>query len=122
MSERLESAAISVFVSWRTKYLEEIIKRKEMLASQLRAVVPESLRTWFGIVGNTLIAQLLMPARFTCEYWDDAEVGITYGYVDIDELCQSFDQLRTAWEGVVDIKIHREGEGKITVTFNHIDP
>ena len=118
MSSKVETAAITKLRSWIKDFNTEKQKRETALAAQLVKAIPGSLRAWREECGSIIVENLLEYGAASRKYRRD-EGGI-YGFTSLKEFERRFEELRTAWEGVVEISISWDGDYRFEATFTAI--
>ncbi|MFA5358385.1 MAG: hypothetical protein WC310_01020 [Patescibacteria group bacterium] len=116
MGNDLEKGAISAFRTWKEGRMAEIKRREQELAALLKAAVPQSFSVWLAEAGETVIENLLEYGLSSRKYRREYD-GVIYGYTDLNEFEQRFEELKVAWHGVVGIDIIWDGDYRFEVTF-----
>jgi hypothetical protein len=117
MARRYRSGTISRLRNQKTVLLDKINVRQTKLEEKLRAVVPENLRQWLKLDGNSLFHDLFESGKATHEVWDDSDDCTTYGFTSLKEFVGRFKELKTAWEKFIQIRIKWTKDYKIQITF-----
>lgn len=120
MSSNLEAAAISKFRAYREEQFVALKQRKDTLAAQLQAVVPESFKKWLVEAGGQVIENLFEYGSASHKYRRDGNDGLIHGYTDLNEFERRFNELKAAWSGAVDISINWDGDYRFEVIFKAV--
>jgi hypothetical protein len=120
MARKVSPSAISKLRKQEEAQKEKFRARKAKLEEKLRFAVPENLSIWLMAAGNSLFHDIFESGKATWAGWNDGDDPAIYGFTDLKEFASRFDGLRTAWNGVIQLRIKWTKNYKIEITFKAI--
>lgn len=111
--------SVSAFRSWKKTVLEQLEARQKEIIEHVQGLAPASLNKLFN-EDSELVSGVLEYGEARRKYRSGE--GQSYGFTNLDDLMARLEELKTAWEGIINVKIYRgELPYKITVDFTAVD-
>lgn len=102
----MKKGSIATYRKWRELLLNHLGDQEREIIAKIEALVPASLKRFLSEEFQ-LVPNVFQYGQASRKY--RREEGSAYGYTDLDDLISRLQELRAAWDGIIEVDI-RLGE------------